>query len=160
MNDHSVNASRSPGGAAAGRWRIAPATERPTSRTRNMRLDGKTAVVTGAASGIGRATAEALADAGAHVLLGDITEDRGAEAAAAIRGKGKGADFIRMDVTDLGSIEAFKQAAYAKRPQIDIVVNVAGLGKVEAFFKNTPEFWRKVIDLNFLGPVAVTRAFL
>ena len=125
-----------------------------------MRLDGKTAVVTGAASGIGRATAEALADAGAHVLLGDITEDRGAEAAAAIRGKGKGADFIRMDGTDLGSIEAFKQAAYAKRPQIDIVVNVAGWGKVEPFVKNTPDFWRKVIDLNFLGPVAVTRAFL
>jgi len=67
---------------------------------------------------------------------------------------------IRMDVTDLGSIEAFKQAAYAKRPQIDIVVNVAGWGKVEPFVKNTPDFWRKVIDLNFLGPVAVTRAFL
>src|SRR3990167_6475460 len=85
---------------------------------------------------------------------------RGAEAAGAVRGKGKGAGFIRMDVTDLGSIGGFKQAAYAKRPQIDIVVNVAGWGKVEPFVKNTPDFWRKVIDLNFLGPVAVSRAFL
>jgi 2-hydroxycyclohexanecarboxyl-CoA dehydrogenase len=127
---------------------------------KKMRLEGKTAVVTGAASGIGRATAEVLADAGAQVILGDIAEDQGAAAAAAIRGKGKGADFIRMDVTNLDSIEAFKQAAYAKRPQIDIVVNVAGWGKVEPFVKNTPDFWRKVIDLNFLGPVAVTRAFL
>ncbi len=125
-----------------------------------MRLDGKTAVVTGAASGIGRATAEVLAEAGAHVLLGDIAEGPGAEAAAAIRGKGRGADFFRMDVTDLGSIEAFKQKAYAARPQIDIVVNVAGWGRIEPFVKNSPDFWRKVIDLNFLGPVAVSRAFL
>ena len=125
-----------------------------------MRLDGKTAVVTGAASGIGRATADVLAAAGAHVLLGDIAEDKGAEAAAAIRGKGQGADFIRLDVTNLDSVEAFKQQAYAKRPQIDIVVNVAGWGKIEPFVKNTPDFWRKVIDLNFLGPVAVSRAFL
>jgi len=125
-----------------------------------MRLDGKTAVITGAASGIGKATAEVLADAGADVLLGDISVEQGEAAAAAIRAKGKGADFIRLDVTDLASIEAFKQAAYAKRPQIDIVVNVAGWGKVEPFVKNTPDFWRKVIDLNFLGPVAVSRAFM
>jgi 2-hydroxycyclohexanecarboxyl-CoA dehydrogenase len=125
-----------------------------------MRLDGKTAVVTGAASGIGRATAEVLAQAGAHVLLGDIAEDKGAEAAAAIRGKGQGADFIRLDVTNLDSVEAFRQQAYAKRPQIDIVVNVAGWGKIEPFVKNSPDFWRKVIDMNFFGVVAVTRAFL
>jgi len=125
-----------------------------------MRLDGKTAVVTGAASGIGRATAEVLAEAGAHVLLGDIAEDKGEEAAAAIRGKGQGADFIRLDVTSLDSVEAFKQQAYAKRPQIDVVANVAGWGKIEPFVKNSPDFWRKIIDLNFFGVVAVTRAFL
>ena len=125
-----------------------------------MRLDGKTAVITGAASGIGRATAEVLADAGAHVILGDISVEQGEAAAAAIRAKGKGADFIRLDVTDQASIDAFKQAAYAKRPQIDIVVNVAGWGKIEPFVKNTPDFWKKVVDINFMGPVAVTRAFL
>jgi len=125
-----------------------------------MRLDGKTAVITGAASGIGLATAETMAQAGAHVLLGDIAEEGGEQGAAAIRAKGFGADFIRLDVTDLASIETFKQAAYAKRPQIDVVVNVAGWGKIEPFVKNTPDFWRKVIDLNFFGVVAVTRAFL
>ena len=124
-----------------------------------MRLDGKTAVITGAASGIGRATAETLAQAGAHVLLGDIAVEAGEQAAADIRAKGFGADFIRLDVTDLDSIEAFKQAAYAKRPQIDIVVNVAGWGKIEPFVKNTPDFWRKVVDLNFMGPVYMARAF-
>jgi 2-hydroxycyclohexanecarboxyl-CoA dehydrogenase len=125
-----------------------------------MRLDGKTAVVTGAASGIGRACAEAMAEAGAHVLLGDIAEGPGAEAAAAIRAKGRGADFIRLDVTDPASIAAFAREAQSRRGHVDIVANVAGWGKAEPFVKNTPEFWRKVIDLNLLGPIAVTRAFI
>ena len=125
-----------------------------------MRLDGKTAVVTGAASGIGRAVAETLAEAGAHVLLGDIAVDNGEKAAAAIHAKTQGADFIRLDVTDPDSVESFKREAFKKREHVDIVVNVAGWGKVQPFVENTPDFWRKVIDLNLLGPVAVTRAFL
>lgn len=125
-----------------------------------MRLDGKTAVVTGAASGIGRATAETLAAAGAHVLLGDIADAKGEEAAQAIRAGGAAADFLRLDVTDLASIEAFRVAALARRGHVDIVVNVAGWGRVEPFVKNTPDFWRKVIDLNLFGPIAVARAFL
>lgn len=125
-----------------------------------MRVESKTAVVTGAASGIGRATAEALAAAGAHVVLGDIAEDKGDEAAEAIRASGAGADFVRLDVTDLASIEAFRAAIAARGRQVDIVVNVAGWGKIEPFVKNSPDFWRKVIDLNLLGPIAVTRAFL
>src|ERR1700690_4190545 len=129
-------------------------------RSQKMRLDGKTAVITGAASGIGRATAETLAQAGAHVLLGDIAAEAGEQSATAIRAKGFGADFIRLDVTDLDSIEAFKQAAYSMRGHVDIVANVAGWGKIEPFVKNSPDFWRKVIDLNLFGPIAVTRAFL
>ena len=125
-----------------------------------MRIDGKTAVITGAASGIGRATAEALAAAGAYVVLGDIAKDKGIEAAEAIRASGAGADFVRLDVTDLASIEAFRASIAAHGRQVDIVVNVAGWGKVEPFVKNSPDFWRKVIDLNLLGPIAVTRAFL
>ena len=125
-----------------------------------MRVDAKTAIITGAASGIGRATAEALAAAGAHVVLGDIAEDKGNEAAEAIRASGAGADFVRLDVTDLASIEAFRAAIAARGKQVDIVVNVAGWGKIEPFVKNSPDFWRKVVDLNLLGPIAVTRAFL
>jgi 2-hydroxycyclohexanecarboxyl-CoA dehydrogenase len=125
-----------------------------------MTLDGKTAVVTGAASGIGRATAEALAAAGAHVLLGDIAEASGAGVAAGIREKGQSATFIRLDVTDLASIDGFRQAAYACRAQVEIVANVAGWGITEPFINNTPEFWRKVIDLNLMGPIAMARAFM
>ena len=125
-----------------------------------MRLEGKTAVVTGAASGIGRAVAEGLAAAGAHVVLGDLNEEGGAAAVQEIRGRGQGADFFRLDVTDLDSVDAFRQQAYAARGHVDIVANVAGWGKIQPFVDNTPDFWRKVIDVNLLGPVAVTRAFL
>jgi 2-hydroxycyclohexanecarboxyl-CoA dehydrogenase len=125
-----------------------------------MRLKDKTAVVTGAASGIGRATAETLAAEGAYVFLGDIDEEKGRAAAAELSGRGLGAEFIRLDVTDLASIAQCKQQAYARRGHVDIVANVAGWGKIQPFMENTPEFWRKVIDLNLLGPVAVSHAFL
>ena len=125
-----------------------------------MKLNGKTAVITGAASGIGRATAEAFAAAGAHVILGDLNAEAGEAAAAAIRARGQGADFLGLDVTDPASIEAFKREALGRRKQVDIVANVAGWGKTEAFVKNTPEFWKKLVDLNLMGPIQVCRAFI
>ena len=125
-----------------------------------MRFDGKTALVSGAASGIGRATAEAFAQAGAHVLLADLNATDGEAAAAAIRARGQGADFLRVDLTDAASIETLRRDALARRERVDIVATVAGWGKTEPFVKNTPEFWRKIIDLNLLGTIQLARAFL
>lgn len=125
-----------------------------------MKFNGETAVVSGAASGIGRATAEAFAHAGAHVILADINARDGEAAAAAIRASGCGADFLPVDLTDAASVETFRREALAIRGRVDIVANVAGWGKTEPFVKNTPEFWRKLIDLNLLGTIGLTRAFL
>ncbi|HEU4350739.1 MAG TPA: SDR family NAD(P)-dependent oxidoreductase [Burkholderiales bacterium] len=125
-----------------------------------MDLKGKTAVVTGAASGIGRATAEAFAKAGARVLLADINDEGGEAAAAALQAQGHEAGYFHVDITDSKSINAFRDAALANGGKVDIVANVAGWGKTEPFVENKPEFWRKLIDLNFLGTVMVTRAFV
>lgn len=125
-----------------------------------MRLEGKTAVVTGGASGIGRATAETLAAAGAHVVIGDLDQDKGATVAAAIRDGGGKASYFSLDVTSQDSVGAFARSVETQGLEVGIVVNVAGWGKIQPFMENSPDFWRKVIDLNLLGPVLVTHAFL
>jgi 2-hydroxycyclohexanecarboxyl-CoA dehydrogenase len=125
-----------------------------------MRFDGKVAVVTGAASGIGRASAEAFALAGAKVVLGDINEEGGETVAGGLQVRGADVEFIRLDLTDPGSVEGFRDAALKKYGHVDILASVAGWGKTEPFVKNTPEFWKKLIDLNLVGTIMITRAFL
>ena len=125
-----------------------------------MEFEGQVAVVTGAASGIGLATAEGLAAAGAHVAIADIAEDAGEKAAAAIRGEGRSAKFFAIDVTDTGAIEGFKTQVLAWQPQVDIVVNVAGWGMIHPFVENTPELWDRIVGLNLMGPIAVTQVLL
>ena len=125
-----------------------------------MRFDGKTAVVTGGASGIGRATAEAFAKAGARVLLADINDEAGEAVAGALQAQGCDAEYFHVDITDAKSIDAFRTAALSSGGKVDIVANVAGWGRTEPFVENKPEFWKKLIDLNFLGTVMVTRAFV
>jgi 2-hydroxycyclohexanecarboxyl-CoA dehydrogenase len=124
-----------------------------------MEFESKVALVTGGASGIGLATVEALVQAGAMVYVADINEAAGRNAVAAMTGSGK-AHYLRLDVTDESSVSAaLRSVQDAKRP-LDILVNAAGWSKVERFADTAPELWRRLIDLNYVGTLNVTHAFL
>lgn len=125
-----------------------------------MNVTGSTVVVTGAASGIGRACADKLAEDGATVIVADINREAGSRAAADIAGKGGQAVFLPLDVADHSSIRAFASDATAVTGRVDILVNSAGWGKIQPFMENTPEFWDRVIAINFAGPVRLTHALL
>lgn len=125
-----------------------------------MKLDNKLALVTGAASGIGLATARTFAAAGAHVVVADINSEDGEAAAADIVAKGQFATYVHLDVTDPASIDACRTEVLAIKPQVDVIAHVAGWGKIEPFVENSTDFWSDVISLNLMGVVAVTRAFL
>jgi 2-hydroxycyclohexanecarboxyl-CoA dehydrogenase len=124
-----------------------------------MNFDGKTIVVTGAASGIGRATAQAFAKAGGQVILADLSIDKGEEAATQLRAAKLKAMFLPLDVASDESIANFKKEALALG-DVHVIANVAGYGKAQPFVENTPDFWERVIDVNLMGPIKLIRALL
>jgi len=117
-----------------------------------MRLEGKKALVTGGASGIGAAIARRLAAEGAQVTIGDLNLEGATEVAGEISGLS-----IELDVTDLGSAQAAVESAGAP---IDILVNNAGTDEFGFFTYTTPEQWQKVIGINLLGVLNCTFAAL
>lgn len=125
-----------------------------------MKLDNRTAVITGAASGIGRATALAFAKAGARVILADIDEANGAKAAAELRAAGHIADYLAVDLTDPASIEAFAGTVLQRFGAPDVIVNGAGWGKNHPFWEGTPDLWQTMVALNFVGPMQLVKALL
>ena len=125
-----------------------------------MQFANKTAVVTGAGSGIGRATAQALAREGAQVIVADIDPAGGEATASAIRQQGGQATFMPVDMTDAASIAGFAAAVQASSGTVDVLVNAAGWGRTAPFVDGTPEFWNKLVALNFVGPMLLTKALL
>jgi NAD(P)-dependent dehydrogenase (short-subunit alcohol dehydrogenase family) len=114
------------------------------------------ALVTGAASGIGRATAVLLAERGAAVACLDVNADGLAETAAAI---GEAALPIRCDVTDLAAVEAAVSQAAAQLGGLQAVANVAGVGDFTGDVAAiAPEEWARVLAINLTGPFHVSRA--
>ncbi|MFT3820764.1 MAG: 3-oxoacyl-ACP reductase FabG [Rubrivivax sp.] len=125
-----------------------------------MTLTNQLAVVTGAASGIGRATAAALAAQGARIVVADINAEAGEQAAAELRAAGHQADYVAVDLTDPDSITAFAEAVQQRHGPVDVLVNAAGWGRTAPFWDGTPQFWGQVVALNFVGPMTLTKALL
>lgn len=124
-----------------------------------MKFQDKTVLVTGAASGIGFATAAAFLQAGARVILTDINADAGKQAVSGLNADGR-AVFLQMDVTSLASAETAAGRVRADFGRLDVLVNAAGWDIIQPFMENTPEYWDKIVGLNFMGPINVTRAML
>jgi len=125
-----------------------------------VKLAGKVAVVTGAASGIGRAIAEALAREGARVAVLDLNEAGARETVAAIERAGGKGSAHRVDVTDVAAVDAAIDGVAAREGGLHVLVNCAGWDKPMPFVDTTPEFWDKILAINLKGPIACTRAAL
>jgi meso-butanediol dehydrogenase/(S,S)-butanediol dehydrogenase/diacetyl reductase len=116
-----------------------------------MRLKGKTALVTGAAQGIGFAIARRLAGEGARVAVGDLNGERAERAAVAIREEGGNAIAVQMDVTDRGAVRAAIAQTVERFGALDVMFNNAGFNKPMPFLDVTEENWDAVLKVNALG---------
>lgn len=125
-----------------------------------MKVKAKTALVTGAASGIGRAIAQSLAKRGCHLALADVDESGLAVTAKAARKTGVNVTTWILDVTDQPAIEALLPQLIDAHGGVDLLINNAGIGTGGTFLQTLPETFERVMDVNFNSMVRITRLFL
>lgn len=124
------------------------------------KFNGKIAVVTGAGSGIGRATALALAGEGALVVVTDMNSETAGETVKMIIDKGQQARFFMLDVTDIDQIRRLSVQVEDTIGTPSVLVNNAGIGVASYFMDTSLESWEQVIAINLMGVVHCCRAFV
>jgi len=123
-------------------------------------LQGRRTLITGAASGIGRATAQRLADEGAVVGILDLDGDGASRVADELRSVGATALSFQVDIVDASAVAAAVASFETEVGPVEALINNAGWDVAGNFVESDPEIWRKVIDINLYGPLNVTRAVL
>ena len=122
---------------------------------------GKRCFITGAASGIGRATALRLAAHGAELYLTDRNADGLAQTVADARALGAQVpEYRALDISNYDEVAAFAAEIHAKHPSMDIVMNIAGVAAWGTVDRLTHEQWTKMVAINLMGPIHVIESFL
>ena len=125
-----------------------------------MRLDGQTALVTGGASGIGKATVLTLARSGASVICADVNEQGAAELVREAAAADLTIEAVGIDLADPQSTRRTAAAVLARRGRVDILVNGAGWGGIQPYMDTPAEVMDRLIAINLGGPVHLTQALL
>ena len=125
-----------------------------------MSLQGRTAIVTGAAQGIGRAIAEALAQAGADIAVADLDPSRSAETVAAVAKIGRKALNLKVNVADTGETKSMVEQVLKAWGKVDILVNNAGITRDGLLLRMKEEDWNLVLQINLNGTFNCTKAVL
>jgi 2-hydroxycyclohexanecarboxyl-CoA dehydrogenase len=125
-----------------------------------MEMQQSTIVVTGGASGIGKATAFLIAREGGRVLIGDVDEEGARATAAEGAALQLAIDYLPLDLTDKTSIDDFVAAVSRQAESIDGLVNGAGWDQIQPFLENPPEMWDRIVAINLMGAIRLTRGVL
>ncbi|MET0450390.1 MAG: SDR family oxidoreductase [Mycobacterium sp.] len=123
-----------------------------------FRLDGKVVIVTGASSGLGVAFAQAFAEAGAEVALGARRIEKLYKTAELIEGAGRRALPVQTDVADPAACQALVDATVAEFGRVDVLINNAGVGAAVPALRETPDEFRRVVDVNLHGSYWMAQA--
>lgn len=126
----------------------------------DLGLRGKTAIVTGGGSNIGRAISLTLGREGANVIIADLDDKQGAKTAQEIEAAGGKAVCIKTDVTSLESVQAMFQKALDTFGQVHVLVNNVGWDKPQYFLETDPAFWDKIIALNYRSDLNTLRTIV